>query len=86
MELKTFLFESKVTSLRMAKELGITSHYLSRIANKHVKPSKELANAIQLYTRGLVQSSELMLGWQEGGDKLEQYFESKNLKKKYDTN
>jgi DNA-binding transcriptional regulator YdaS (Cro superfamily) len=81
MDIDTFIFSSKITKRRMARELGISEQYLSGVAKRRYKPSDELAGRVEMYTRGFVKSTELLAGWEKEPkpDPLEKFFEE-NLK------
>lgn len=78
MELKLFIFEAGITMKRMAQELGVSHYHFCRIVNKKLKPSVELAEMVQAYTKGLVTVDDMLDCWQRE-DPLQAYFKSKNL-------
>ncbi len=81
MEIDQFIFESKITKSRMAKDLGVSLQHLASVEKRRIKPSSALAEKIQSYTRGLVTVEEIMEGWDQKDkkDPLEEYFKRKKL-------
>lgn len=60
MNLKYYLFNENKSVVDFAKEIGISRNYLSRIANQYTRPSKILAQVIEMKTNGKVTERELM--------------------------
>ncbi len=59
MTIREFLFKNNMTAACMARHLGINAHYLRLINRGAAKPSKQLADEIELFTGGQVKAEEL---------------------------
>lgn len=64
MDLKTFLEKANTTSTCLAKQVGVTPHYMAQVCRGMTKPSKLLAREIERYTRGLVTADEILDPWE----------------------
>jgi len=60
MTLREHLFYSRKSVATFAKELGISRGYLDRIVNNWCKPSRMLAQYIEIMTGGEVKANELL--------------------------
>lgn len=59
MSLKDYLHFNDIKCVAMARQLGITGHYLRMIRLMKLKPSLELAEKIEIITGGEVTVKEL---------------------------
>ena len=60
MKLDEYLFKSKKTQTKMARELGVNRQHFNTLVRGHSKPSLKLAKKIQDATGGQVTAMELL--------------------------
>lgn len=65
MDLRTYLFMMKITSVQFSKLLECNRHYLSLILNGHKKPGKRFAKDIETLTNGAVTVTDLMYKYEK---------------------
>lgn len=59
MDLRTYLFENRISQDKFAREIGCTRNYLSMIINRKKYPGKWFAKEIERITGGIVSVEEL---------------------------
>lgn len=62
MTIREYLFNSRITAAKMARDLGVHPNYFRMINRELVQPGYELATKIELYTGGQVTLKELRHG------------------------
>ncbi len=67
MHLDEYLFRKKITTVAMAKRLGVSRVHLYQIKAKRKIASPKLAKAVEIATEGMVSAEELLYpeGWQQ---------------------
>lgn len=76
MDIETFIFLSKITITRMAKDLGCSQSHLASIIKKRTRPSQELAKKIVEYSKSSVSEKEIFA---EDTDTLQVFMEKYSL-------
>lgn len=65
MDLKTYLFMMKITSVQFSKMIGCHENHLSRIINGHLKPGRWFAKDVEVLTKGVVTAESLIARYEK---------------------